>query len=89
MELIYIEWCDAIADTPSWITINDAIKWADNEDWVIKQSGFLLKETEEYILLCSKINPHDHLKDDMRVDSLLKLPKTWIRKRINLSNFIS
>ena len=89
MKLIYIEWCDAINDTPSWMSMSDAFQWADNEDWVIKQVGFLLKETEEYLLICSKINPHCHTEDEVRVDSLLKLPKTWVRKRIDLSSFIS
>lgn len=89
MKLIYIEWCDAINDTPNWMPLKDAIEWADNEDWVIKQSAFLLKETDEYLLLCSKINPHYHSEDEVRVDSLLKLPKTWVRKRVDLSEFIS
>lgn len=40
MQIIYLEWCDAIADNSSWMSIGDAIEWSENEDWVIKQVSF-------------------------------------------------
>ena len=83
--LLYIEWCDAIADANRWMTIEEAKKWSSNEDWVIKQVGFLLDETPEYILMAARVNPHSETEDQLRVDGLLKLPKTWIRKRVDLS----
>lgn len=82
--LIYIEWCDAISDTPKWVSGSDAIAWCEGEDWIIKQSGFLLMETKEYILMASKYNPHSQ-GDDMFF-GLHKIPKTWIRKRKNLKS---
>ena len=89
MEVIYLEWCDAISDNSKWLSLDEAIDWANNEDWIIKQVSFIIKETDEYLLLSSKINPHNHTEDEVRVDSLLKLPKTWVRKRIDLTQFIS
>ena len=71
------------------MSIEDAKRWGNNEDWVIKQVGFLVDETKEYLLIASKLNPHVSTEEDLKVDSLLKLPKTWIRKRINLDKAIS
>jgi hypothetical protein len=87
-KIIYLEWCDAIADSSRWMSIKEAKDWGNNEDWLIKQVCFLLDETQEYLLLAGRINPHQHTEDEIRVDSLLKLPKTWIRNRIDLSGSI-
>ena len=84
--VIYLEWCDAISNSSQWMSIDDAKKWGNNEDWVIRQVCFLLDETEEYLLLAGRINPHIDTEDDLKVDGLLKLPKTWIRKKIDLTN---
>ncbi len=88
MPIIYLEWCDAIADSTRWMSVNDAKDWGKNEDWVIKQVCFLLDETKEYLLLANRINPHLKTEDEIRVDGLLKLPKTWVRNRIDLSGTI-
>ena len=87
--VIYLEWCDAIADSQRWVSVEDAKKWGKNEDWIIKQVCFLLDETKEYLLLANRINPHLHTEDEIRVDGLLKLPKTWVRNRVDLSETIS
>lgn len=87
--VVYLEWCDAISDTSRWMSLEDAKEWGNNEDWLIKQIGFLLDETEEYLLLAGRINPHHSTEVDLKVDGLLKLPKTWIRRRIDLSASIT
>lgn len=87
--VVYLEWCDAISDNSKWVSIKEAKEWANNEDWIIRQVCFLLDENEEYILLAGRINPHTVTEDDLRVDGLLKLPKTWVKKRIDLSETIS
>lgn len=85
--LIYIEWCDALEGSGGWMQIDGAIEWCHNEDWLIKQSSFLIEETDEYLFLSSKINPQ---KDgNIMLGGLLKVPKTWIRRRIDLSESIS
>ncbi|MFN8290761.1 MAG: hypothetical protein U0U70_10920 [Chitinophagaceae bacterium] len=86
--IIYLEWCDAISDGSGWMSFFKAKEWGNNEDWVIRQVGFLLNETEEYLLLAGRVNPHNVTEDDLKVDGLLKIPKTWVRKRIDLSESI-
>ena len=81
--LVYVEWCDAMSDSAGWMNHDDAVKWADNEDWVIHQSGFLVKETKEYIFMASRINPQADTV--MKMDGLFKIPKTWIRKKVRLT----
>ncbi|HTA26186.1 MAG TPA: hypothetical protein VK809_00235 [Bacteroidia bacterium] len=81
---IYIEWCDAMSNNDSWETQDQIIAWADTENWVIRQVGFIIKETKEYILLASKYNPQD---TQIRVDGCIKIPKTWVRKRKAISSF--
>lgn len=73
-KLIYIEWCDAIANNISWESEKDILKWAHKEDWVIMQAGFLIKETKEYILIASRINPQD--SGAKNLDGCIKIPKT-------------
>lgn len=80
-KLIYIEWCDAISHTRGWMTKKEAFDWAKNEDWIVRQAGFLMEETKEYILLASRINPQPDTDDGYNTDGLFKIPKTWIRKR--------
>ncbi len=84
-----MEWCDAIADNSRWLSVQDAKEWGNNEDWVIRQVCFLLDETKEYMLLAGRINPHQGTEDDLKVDGLLKLPKTWIRKRLDLTKAVT
>ncbi len=79
-KLIYIEWCDATSNEDSWKTPKDSIEWANNENWVVKMCGWILKETKEYILICNKLAPENNDSEE-QVGSLFKIPKTWIRKR--------
>lgn len=53
--------------------------------WVVKEAGWLLRETKEYILIASGWKPKDDWIDDKFVN-LHKIPKTWILKRKNLIN---
>lgn len=85
--LIYIEWCDAIEGAHGWMSKDEAIEWSLNSDWIISQTSFLIKETKEYLLLASKINEEED--NQPKVSGLMKIPKTWIKKRQNLSEFIS
>lgn len=77
--LVYIEWCDAIDASLEWMTPKNGRDWGKNNDWIIKQVGFILKETNKYILIFSKHNPHEG--DSGMINNLTKIPKTWIIKR--------
>lgn len=83
MKLIYIEWCDATSRHDAWVDIKEAIEWGDNSSWVIKSVGWLLKETNKYILLSARIGKDDAVG---LVGGLFKIPKTWILKRKTLTN---
>ncbi len=83
LALIYIEWCDASAFSSQWVDIKTALEWGESEDWLIRQSGFLLEENKEYILLASRVNPENI--QEIKVDGLFKIPKTWIRKKTILA----
>lgn len=84
--LIYIEWCDAMVNQNSWMSLEDAKKWAKTENWTVSEVGFLIEETNEYILIANKKNTYD--KDNPEIGGLMKIPTPWIRKRIDLSKYI-
>lgn len=67
------------------MSAESAIEWAKDDDWIIKQAAFLVKETKEYLLLVSKLNAHPDHEDEPMIRGLIKIPKTWIRKRVVLS----
>ena len=79
-KIVYIRWCDATSNENSWRTLEEAIQWAKNEDWEVENIGWIIKETKEYILLCTKKGKgtEDLLS---QCGSLFKIPTTWIRER--------
>jgi len=85
-ELIYIEWCDAMVNQSSWLGIDEAIQWSETNNWIVSEVGFVLKETDEYILIANKKNLYD--PDNIEVGGVMKIPTTWIKKRVNLTNYV-
>ena len=87
MKLEYIEWADAIENLDGWHDLEDALKWGDDDDWIVSQVGYVLKETKGYILLSSiKTNPSKGRAEQYSM--LFKIPKPWIIKRIDLTKHI-
>jgi len=81
--LIYIEWCDATTISGEWEPADHIIKWAETEgSWLVREVGFVLTETDEYLLIVSQIT------DSGNVGAGMKIPKTWVRKRVELSNAV-
>lgn len=76
---IYIEWCDATSNENAWRTVDEAIEWANNENWVVKNMGWLIKKTKEYVLITTKMSDENDWSE-MQVGSIFKIPTTWIRK---------
>jgi hypothetical protein len=83
IQLVYIEWCDAISKTEGWESLEDAKNWAKSEDWIIRQAGYLIEDNPKYILLAGQYNPQKETEDQF--SNLTKIPKTWILKRKNIS----
>ena len=82
MKLIYIEWSDALANS-NWFTKDEAIEWAERSSWTIKQVGWVIKETKEYIALASSWKPEDEWTEE-QYHLMQKIPKTWIIRRQSL-----
>lgn len=78
MKLIYIKWTDACS-SPSWFTKEDALKWARSKDWIVENIGWLMEETDKYILICARRS--DDVENRGEYGLLQKIPKTWIIKR--------
>jgi hypothetical protein len=81
-EIIYIEWCDAMSSTEAWTSESDAIEWAESNDWVNKQVGFVVKETDKFLLLAGEIGNIE--SSEPQLGQLIKIPTTWILKRETL-----
>ena len=85
MKLIYIEWADATSPQEGWWTEERTKEWAHNESYCITQVGWVIEETKEYLLLSSQKN---HTANGSSMDThyahIVKIPKTWIRKRKTL-----
>lgn len=84
--LIYVEWCDAMVNQSSWLSLEDALEWGKSENWIVTEVGFLLDETKEFILIANKKSSYD--KENPEIGGVMKIPTTWIRKRVNLSKHI-
>lgn len=82
-KLYYIKWCDATSAENAWYTKDEAIEWANTENWQIENIGWLLRETKEYILLCTKRSTDRDFEPQF--GNLFKIPKTWIRKKVMLN----
>jgi len=87
MRLLYIEWCDAVAGGNEWATRELVDNWGKSSDWVVRECGWLIEETKEYIVIASCWKPEDELTEE-QFKHLMKIPKTWIRKRKFIDNLI-
>ena len=84
-KLIYIEWEDACAND-KWMDEHEATEWANADRYIVKQSGFIFKETKEHIILYGGYHNEDGYQGQFH--QMIKIPKGWIRKRINLTKHI-
>lgn len=84
-KLIYIEWCDAIEAQKVWQSLEELKKWADNNNWVTIEVGYLLYESKEYILIANRIAKYE---DNLEYSGVMKIPSPWIIKRIDLTKHI-
>ena len=55
MKLIYIEWCDCFSAN-GWFTKEETDDWLKIDRWVVKECGFLLKETNKYSFLFNNLS---------------------------------
>ncbi len=87
MKLIYIEWEDSMTRSDGWWTLKEAQKWAEEERYLVRECGWLIKEDKEFITLSTKFSDVTEHAEKMYC-ILHKIPRTWIRKRVDLTKYI-
>jgi len=84
---VYIRWTDACSDTQGWKSELAALDWSNGVQWLVETVGWVLKETREFILIAQQRG--DCLQaDDYQYANLMKIPKTWIKLRVDLTEHI-
>ena len=78
-KLYYIEWMDAMAYLPTWGDREEITEWANSNEGLVKQVGWIIEENENYILLSSRIGIIN--SDEPDFGSVFKIPSRWIKKR--------
>lgn len=81
--LLYVEWLDCISPVKrGWRTEEEALIWGRTVDFMVKEVGWLIEETKDYILLAARFNITTEDKDEfISLGELCKIPKGWIKKR--------
>lgn len=77
-KLVYLEWFDAISNA-AWFTAEEAKDWGESSDWTIKEAGWLIKQTPQYVVIATSWKPADDYTDE-QFCNMHKIPKSWVRK---------
>lgn len=83
--LIYIEWEDAYSVSQTWHTEDEMMGILADESFIIKQVGFVLKETDTFIVLANQLNELN--LSENQYSGLHRIPKGCLRKRIDITTF--
>ena len=82
-ELVYLEWEDAYSVSNEWQTEKEISGILNDESFIVKQTGFVLKETDEFIVLANQLN--ELSLSDNQYSGLHRIPAGCIRKRVSLT----
>lgn len=83
--LVYIEWEDAVSEA-AWVTDQGLKDWLRDSEQLVRQVGWIVQETKNYIALVGRIcTTGPHTQD---YGMLQKIPKTWIKRRVNLTKYV-
>ena len=82
-KLVQIGWADAIENLLGWQSIEEALEWAEDDDWIIHQIGWVIKETKDYVLLASRLNEASGGRESA-YSGLFKIPKPWIQYKTEI-----
>lgn len=85
--LFYVEWRDAMAHVGSWVDQDEAISWMESSEGLVKQVGFIVKETNEYILMCARIAEINDGQTSL--GGLFKIPTKWIKRKVKIPTSFS
>ena len=79
LRLLYIEWVDTIGDSTNvWKGENDTDEFFEREDNIVRETGFLWSEDDDYIYLVGKYMPSGY---EVLSAHRTKIPKRWILTR--------
>jgi hypothetical protein len=79
--VIKIEWADAHEKDQTWDSVPNVLEWAKSSSWIVKSVGFIVDETNEYIVLSSQVCNIDNTYEQ-KVGNAIKIPKGWIISRV-------
>ena len=85
LKLLYVEWQDACSND-KWMNEDEVEHWVHSEPYIVKQTGFIFSETDKVLILFNGI--YDSEEYVKQYHQLIKIPKAWIRRRINLTKHI-
>jgi hypothetical protein len=77
--IIYLEWIDAYGNS-RWFSKTEFLQFMNDECWM-KEVGFLIKETDKYLIFAQRFSGYKLEQNDQQYGSIHKIPKTWIRKK--------
>ena len=80
--LAYIEWNDAIYNA-NWFDIDQIEQWAERSHFLIKEVGWIIKETKDYILLGCGRKEEDDFTGEQWI-GVHKIPKGWVKVKKRL-----
>jgi len=88
-DVVYVKWDDAVSGSTDWTSMSDTLDWDDDCSSIGHHIGFVLYETDEYVLLVADIMPmtKDLSLADTNTFSPFRIPKAWILDRILLGTF--
>lgn len=86
MKLIYLEWEDACGES-GWKHESEIKDWIKEATTLVQQTGWVISETKTHLVICSRKTP-DHEAWEREYGHLQKIPKTWIRKKVDLTKHI-
>lgn len=86
IKLIYIEWVDAIRNS-NWMLSHEALGWGKISQWIVRETGWLIEEKKEYIILAMGHKMADENTDE-QFNNLIKIPKPWIQRRVDLTKYL-
>ncbi len=86
MPFVMIRWCDAVSSPEGWKYQDQYVEWANGIEWLVETTGWILRETKEYIMLAGQ---RGCLKDnEYQYGMVMKIPKTWVKLRVDLTDKI-
>lgn len=78
LKLLYLEWDDA-ATRARWMDVDEVEAYAAGQ-FLTRQTGFLLEETSQHLVIAGSWAPEDEWHVE-RFGDVTRIPKTWIRQR--------